>query len=186
MFLSPLRKIITALGFAAVALAALPAGRAPAQTPPDPVPAGMGADVRKISLNGQWKFAADYQNWGDQAEWFSPKLNDAVWDTVKVPHTWSHDPRFIGFVGAGWYRLKFTAPAVAPGEHVRLAFGAVFRRARVWLNGERLGSHDFGYTPFEFDVAGRIKPGEANVLVVCADNRWTRSFGPAPQQQVLA
>ncbi len=130
-----------------------------AQTSPVPASTEVATDLRRITLNGQWKFAADYQNWGDQAEWFSPKLNDGVWDTVKVPHTWSHDPRFIGFVGAGWYRLKFTAPAVAPGEHVRLAFGAVFRRARVWLNGELLGSHDFGYTPFEFDVAGRLKPG---------------------------
>ncbi|WP_414660941.1 glycoside hydrolase family 2 protein [Horticoccus sp. 23ND18S-11] len=169
----------------ALLLAVLLAGPVFAQTPP-PVPVDAATEVRRISLNGQWKFAADYQDWGDRAEWFSPKLNDGVWDTVKVPHTWSHDPRFSGFIGAGWYRLRFNAPAVAPGEHVRLAFGAVFRRARVWLNGELLGSHEFGYTPFEFDVAGRLKPGESNVIVVCADNRWTRSFGPAPQQQVLA
>ena len=167
-------------------LLVLCAGEIFAQALPGPAPAGVAADVRRISLSGQWKFTADYQDWGDRAEWFSPQLNDGVWDTVKVPHTWSHDPRFVGFVGAGWYRLKFTAPAVAPGEHVRLAFGAVFRRARVWLNGELLGVHDFGYTPFEFDVAGRLKPGESNWLVVCADNRWTRSFGPAPPQQVLA
>ena len=105
-------------------LLVLRCGDALAQTPPGPAPADVATDVRKISLNGLWKFAADYQNWGDQAEWFSPKLNDGVWDTLQVPHTWSHDPRFMGFIGAGWYRLKFTAPAVAPGEHVRLAFGA--------------------------------------------------------------
>jgi beta-glucuronidase len=155
------------------------------QTSRDPSPASA-ADLRSVSLNGTWKFAADYQGWGDKAEWFSPKLGDGVWDTVTVPHTWSHDPRFMGFIGAGWYRLRFTAPAVGPGEHVRLTFGAVFRRARVWLNGQLLGAHDFGYTPFEFDVTGRLKPGESNLLVVCADNSWTKAFGAAPQQQVVA
>jgi beta-glucuronidase len=168
-------------------LLALPASNAaPAQTAAGPSPTGGPAEVRRVSLNGQWKFAADYQNWGDKAEWFSPKLGDGVWDTVTVPHTWSHDPRFMGFIGAGWYRQKFTAPTVARGEHVRLAFGAVFRRARVWLNGELLGAHDFGYTPFEFDVTGRLKPGESNLIVVCADNSWTKAFGAAPQQQVVA
>ena len=167
-------------------LFALWSSEAPAQTSPETTSPEVATDLRRVSLNGQWKFAVDYQNWGDQAEWVSPKLNDSVWDTVKVPHTWSHDPRFIGFIGAGWYRLKFTTPAFAPGEHVRLNFGAVYRRARVWLNGELLGSHEFGYTPFEFDVTGRLKPGESNVIVVCADNRWTRSFSPAPQHQVMA
>ena len=161
-------------------------GALPAQSPAPPDTPGAAAEVRTISLNGQWKFAADYQNWGDKAEWFSPKAGDGVWDSVTVPHTWSHDPRFIGFIGAGWYRLHFTPPAVAGGGHVRLAFGAVFRRARVWLNGELLGSHDFGYTPFEFDVTTRLKPGEPNLVAVCADNSWTPAFGTAPQQQVVA
>jgi len=143
-------------------------------------------EVRRVSLNGDWKFAADYQQWGERAEWFSPKLNDSVWDRVRVPHTWSHDPRFMGFIGAGWYRQRFTPPTVAPGEHVRISFGAVYRNARVWLNGELLGAHEGGYTPFEFDVTARLKPGEPNLLVVRADNAWTTSPGDQPQHQVVA
>lgn len=148
-----------------------------AQTGATAAPTDSAADVRRLSLNGLWKFSADYQNWGDKAQWFSPKTGDGGWDTLKVPGTWSHDPRFIGFIGAGWYRQRFTPPEVKPGEHVRLAFGAVFRRARVWLNGELLGSHDFGYTPFEFDVTDRLKPGVPNLVVVCADNSWTKLSG---------
>ncbi len=148
--------------------------------------------VRRVSLNGEWKFAADYQNVGDTSAWFAPDYGDGVWDRVGVPHTWSHDPRFVGFVGAGWYRHRFTAPAAAADRHVRLTFGAVFARARVWLNGELLGRHEGGYTPFEFDVTARLKPGATNLLVVCADNRWDNTTipgargGAQPQEQVYA
>ncbi|MBL9208250.1 MAG: beta-galactosidase, partial [Opitutaceae bacterium] len=147
------------------------------------IAAAPSSDIRSVSLNGEWKFAADHQKWGDRAEWFSTTLADGVWDTVTVPHTWSHDPRFIGYTGPAWYRHTFTSPPVAKGEHVRLAFGAVFRRARVWLNGELLGSHELGYTPFEFDVTGKLKPGQSNLVVVCADNSVAKTFGVAPYYQ---
>ena len=144
-------------------------------------------ETRRISLNGKWKLAADYQKWGDKAEWFSSSYGDGTWDHVTVPHTWSHDPRFVGYIGPGWYRHRFTAPVFTSDEHVRINFGAVFAHARVWLNGELLGEHDGGYTPFEFDVTGKLKPGETNLLVVCADNSWTRpGGGNQPQQQVVA
>lgn len=148
--------------------------------------------TQRVSLNGTWKFTADYQNAGDNSAWFSPSYSDRVWDQVNVPHTWSHDPRFMGFVGAGWYRLHFIPPAVTTGQHVRLNFGAVFARARVWLNGRLLGSHEGGYTPFDFDVGPALIPGKSNLLVVCADNRWDTTTIPGargggqPPEQVYA
>ena len=114
--------------------------------------AAAPAPARVVSLNGTWRFTPDYQGAGESAQWFAPSYGDGVWDQVKVPHTWSHDPRFAGFVGAGWYRLRFRAPAVAPGEVARLDFGAVFARARVWLNGRPLGGHELAYVPFSLDA----------------------------------
>ena len=40
----------------------------------------------------------------------------------------------------------------------------------VWLNGQYLGQHEGGYTPFEFDITSVVKPGESNVLTVQVDN----------------
>lgn len=160
---------------------ALPAAPITAATP-----------TQRLSLNGTWRFTADYQNAGETAQWFAPSYNDGVWDQVTVPHTWSHDPRFIGFIGAGWYRLRFTAPAVAPGQHVRLHFGAVFAQARVWLNGQPVGAHEGGYTPFSLEVGAALRPGASNLLVVCADNRWDTTTlpgargGAQPPEQVYA
>ncbi len=55
-------------------LLVLCAGEIFAQTLPGSAPAGVAADVRRISLSGEWKFTADYQDCGDRAEWFSPQL----------------------------------------------------------------------------------------------------------------
>lgn len=52
----------------------------------------------------------------------------------------------------------------------RLRFEAVYYKTRVWLNGAYLGEHRGGYTPFEFDVTGVLRPGEENTLAVEADN----------------
>jgi hypothetical protein len=43
----------------------------------------------------------------------------------------------------------------------------------VWLNGQRLGRHIGGYTPFEFDVTKYLVDGE-NTLVVAADNTFSQ------------
>ncbi len=52
----------------------------------------------------------------------------------------------------------------------RLRFGAVNYLANVYLNGEKVGSHEGGYTEFVFEVTGKLKPG-VNHLAVQVDNR---------------
>jgi beta-glucuronidase len=56
-----------------------------------------------------------------------------------------------------------------PGKKYFLYFGAVNYEAHVYLNGKKLGSHKGGFTPFQFDVTGKLKAGE-NFVVVKADN----------------
>jgi beta-glucuronidase len=154
--------------------------------------ASRAEEPRRISLAGAWKFAADYQDWGERYRWQDPSYGDGVWDLVTVPHTWSMDPRFPSYVGAGWYRLRFATPSDIAGRHVRLAFEAVFARAKVWLNGTLVGEHEGGYTPFEFDVGGLLRRDGPNLLVVRADNRWNQNTipgaqpGPDPQDQLKA
>ena len=152
----------------------------------------QAADPQRISLNGDSKFAADYQDWGERYRWFDPGDGDGDWDHGKDPHVWSLDPRFPDYVGAGWYRMRFTAPAAARDQHVRLAFEAVSARARVWLNGKLVGEHAGPYTPFEFDVGPYLQFDKPNLLVVRADNSWNEHTypganpGPNPQDQVKA
>jgi beta-glucuronidase len=88
---------------------------------------------------------------------------------VSVPHCWPADPKYADFVGDAVYERDFLAPAASSATIVRLHFGAVYYKASVWLNGERLGEHEGGYTPFEFDITHRLRAGQ-NHLLVDVDN----------------
>jgi len=124
-----------------------------------------------LPLSGAWRFAIDPDAVGEPHGWAAPGFDDSVWRAVSVPHTWNVMPEYVNYDGFGWYRRKFLLPEAAQPAHLRLRFEAVYYLARVWLNGEYLGAHEGGYTPFEFDVSGVARPCEENVVVVQADNR---------------
>src|SRR6266508_6434794 len=122
-----------------------------------------------IPLSGEWCFSIDKDQVGEQQGWANPNFDDSSWMTVSVPHTWNVMPEYSEYEGLAWYRRTFTAPPESRDSHLRLRFEAVFYLARVWLNGQYLGQHEGGYTPFEFDVTSTIKP-EENVISIQIDN----------------
>ena len=123
-----------------------------------------------ISLSGEWRFAADPDGVGKVEGWVESSFDDSSWVVVNVPHTWNVMADYADYEGVAWYRRAFALPAEAEDAHLRLRLDAVFYLARVWLNGEYLGEHEGGYTPFEFDVSGIAEPGAENVIAVQADN----------------
>jgi len=123
-----------------------------------------------IPLNGEWCFSIDMDRTGEKLGWADPAFGDSAWMSVNVPHTWNVMPEYLKYEGIAWYRRTFTVPSEAKDAHLRLHFEAVFYLARVWLNGQYLGEHEGGYTPFEFDVSAIARPGEENLLAVQVDN----------------
>lgn len=119
---------------------------------------------------------------------------NAAWQAVSLPHDWSiefpTDPAAAtggggGYfpAGTGWYRTTFAAPGDWRDREVALYFEGVYRNAEVWLNGNRLGSHAYGYTPFRFAVTRHLRFDAANELLVKAANepqpnsRWYSGSG---------
>jgi beta-glucuronidase len=89
---------------------------------------------------------------------------------LRVPGDWNTQRRELFYYeGSLWYRTKFTPAAPGSGERTFLHFGAANYRADVYLNAAKLGTHIGGFTPFAFEVTGRLLPGE-NSLVVRVDN----------------
>ena len=68
----------------------------------------------------------------------------------------------------GWYRKRVSIPENWGDRRVILKFGAVDWEATVWVNGERVGTHENGYLPFEFDITDALTPGEPALIVVRA------------------
>jgi len=57
-----------------------------------------------------------------------------------------------------WYRRTFTVSKKS-GEKTLLHFGAVDYQCQVWVNGKAVGSHEGGYTAFNFDITAAVKEG---------------------------
>jgi len=91
----------------------------------------------------------------------SPQMN--------VPGDWnSQSEKLELYEGTIWLRKKFDSKP-EKGKKYFVYFGAVNYEAHVYLNGKKLGVHKGGFTPFQFDVTGKLKTGE-NSLVVKVDN----------------
>jgi beta-glucuronidase len=173
-------SIAATIAVAVVALAQLmagaPRGARPQGASPQATSPVAGERVR-VSLDGAWRFAVDPTRTGEPDRWFAPELDESRWDVVDVPHCWPVDPRFQ-YTGTAWYRRTFDAPADLQGRHARLEFDAVFARARVWVNGQLVGSHEGGYTPFTFDVTPHLIAGRPNSVAVSVDNSWSLTTLP--------
>jgi beta-glucuronidase len=128
-------------------------------------------------LGGTWKQRVDPDDVGVEQEWYGDGAQDDTWRDVQVPSTFNSARSDLrDYDGAVWYALRFRARPRPSDEHfARLAFQGVALRSSVWLNGERVGGREGGYTPFYLDVTEWLRGDAENTLVVRVDNRptWT-------------
>ena len=98
--------------------------------------------------------------------------------TLLIPGDWnSQDPKLLYYEGTIWLKTSFDLDKSRPENRVFIHFGAVNYIAEVYLNGEKLGVHTGGFTPFNFEVTDVVKPRE-NFLIVKVDNTRSREGVP--------
>ena len=120
-----------------------------------------------IDLSGFWDFAFDKDDQGVQAGWSVGFEGQSI----AVPASWNDQfAEGRDFLGPAWYQTHFNLPWGWEDKKVSVRFGSVNYLAEVWLNGVRLGDHEGGHLPFEFDVGAHLKP-EENLLVVRVDGQ---------------
>ncbi len=91
--------------------------------------------------------------------------------SLMVPADWnSQDDKLFYYEGTVWYRRLFDFTPHAPDARQFLHFGAANYEADVYLNGKKLGRHVGGFTPFQFEVTGKLLPS-GNSLVVRVNNQ---------------
>ena len=153
----------------------------------------------KVSLNGLWDIIIDplengYYNHRLQpmdngyfmnAKMQSPSdLIEYNFDTsyqIMVPGDWNTQmEKLYYYEGTVWYKKDFNYTAKT-NELAFLYFEAVNYEAIVYLNGERIGTHTGGYTPFQFEVTDKLKEGN-NFVVVKVDNKRKRENVPTVNQ----
>ncbi|WP_235921119.1 glycoside hydrolase family 2 protein [Foetidibacter luteolus] len=132
-----------------------------------------------ISLNGDWNVIIDpagvgewQQVWREQKPQKKTDFFEYSFDNgpvLKVPADFNTQMSELTFFeGTVWYRKKFHY-TLQPAKRLFLHFGAVNYLADVYLNGEKLGHHEGGFTPFQFEITNMVRSG-FNSIVVKANN----------------
>lgn len=144
---------------------------------------------RKTRIDSSWKFFL-----GDELAASKSDYNDSKWRIVNLPHDWSIEHSISEKVPAGndggyrvagiaWYRKELMVPASLKGEKVYLYFEGVYMNSSIYVNGQLIGGHPYGYTSFFCDATSAIIPGKKNVVAVRVDNsqqkncRWYSGSG---------
>ncbi|HEX5663734.1 MAG TPA: glycoside hydrolase family 2 TIM barrel-domain containing protein, partial [Xanthomonadaceae bacterium] len=149
------------------------------------------AEVR--SLSQDWRFHAGEAKGAEKAA-----FDDQAWQRVVVPHDFSimdgpdgsppFDKKAVagqdsGYLpgGIGWYRRHLTLTPDEASCIVRLNFEAAYMDADIWVNGEHLKKHRFGYSAFTVDLTGKVRTGDNTIVVrvnhVDPSSRWYAGSG---------
>jgi beta-glucuronidase len=147
------------------------------------------------SLDGQWRAIIDPYETGYYDYRYQPSANGFFKDArpktktdlieydfdsselLRVPGDWNtQDERLLLYEGTVWYKKAFDYQR-KPNTRLFVYFGAANYTADVYLNGQRLGRHEGGFTPFNFEITNLVQD-QNNSLVVKVDNKRRRDAVP--------
>jgi beta-glucuronidase len=153
-------------------------------------------DGRKtVSLDGEWKTIIDPYESGYYDYRYQPSNSGYFKDakpkdksdlieydfdsseSLKVPGDWNTQRESLLFYeGTIWYKKSFDYQR-KPNTRVFVYFGAANYLADVYLNGQKLGRHEGGFTPFNFEITNLVREVN-NSLIVKVDNKRRRDAVP--------
>lgn len=125
----------------------------------------------------------------ERADWInlSGMWDYAITQTAQIPSRWdgqiqvpfspeapaSGVSRQVGPEDFLWYHRVLDIPWT--GDRVLLHFGAVDQQTVVWCNGQEVGSHVGGYTPFTVDLTEALDSARQGDLLVCVRDKTAQS-----------
>jgi len=90
--------------------------------------------------------------------------------TLEVPGDWNtQKENLFYYEGTVWYKKSFDYK-LKENKRLFVYFGAINYKADVYLNGTKLGTHEGGFTSFDFEITSVVNPKD-NYLVVKVDNK---------------
>ena len=115
-----------------------------------------------LNLNGSWDFTFDST--------FTIPSKFAY--KIQVPFPWGSKLSGVkDEADVAWYHRTFQVPATWGAKRVFLNIGASDWHTSVYVNGQFVGEHKGGYTPFDFDVTTFMKPGQAQRVDIRVDDK---------------
>jgi beta-galactosidase len=129
--------------------------------------AGIAAPV--LSLNGTWSFHAAPPKGFEKLT----AQSAAGWSPIEVPGDWTMQGRTVKPWTAAGYLKTVVLPADWKGARIVLRSDGAQSLATFWVNGKLAGTHEGGFTAFEFDVTDLCRPGAPNTIAAAVQNEST-------------
>lgn len=189
-----MKKITTVLVLATLAASASAATKAPAWAPAgDRIktawaekidPSNVWAEYPRpqmvrtewMNLNGLWNYAIT------PAEASEFTAEGQILVPFAVESSLSGVGRTLADNEALWYERTFTVPSQWKGKDVLLHFEAVDWQAEVWVNGQKAGMHQGGYTEFSFDITPFLKKSGKQTIRVKVLDATDHAYQPRGKQ----
>jgi len=131
-----------------------------------------------VSLNGAWRAIVDpfengksgfFRNEKPRSKSDRVEYSFGASPALNVPGDWNTQREQLMFYeGPVWYRREFSYHKRA-NIRVFVYFGAANYQTAVYLNGEKLGEHEGGFTAFNFEATSLLRDGE-NFLIAEVNN----------------
>jgi beta-glucuronidase len=135
------------------------------------------------SLEGIWKYHVQMTGGNLQMNPIQKDKNDHIEydyegaDDLGIPGVWNSQKEFLKYYeGEIWMKRDFDYN-LPKGKRLFVYFGAVNYKSRVYINGQKIGEHKGGYTPFNFEITDKLQEQD-DFIVVMADNRRYRDEVP--------
>lgn len=132
-------------------------------------------------LNGKWNAIIDHFGRGEAMKFYQNRKPQGKTEFVEysfsgglrldVPGDFnSQIPELKYYEGNVWYQRYFAAKKTKDHRQF-LYFAGVSYETTVWLNGSKLGKHEGGFTPFQFEVSNLLVEGDNDLIVLVNNNR---------------
>lgn len=137
------------------------------------------------NFNPGWRYHK-----GDAENGESPRLDDASWRVVSLPHTVELMPAEASgnrnYQGPAWYRKHFVVDSSLENRDLSLYFEAVMGKSVVYVNGKKVKEHTGGYLPFTVSLTDAgVQPGDTCLVALFADNSDDKGYPPGKPQYTL-
>jgi beta-galactosidase len=155
-------------------------------------PGGKWASIREVHLMGADGHEIRNKPLPPGAGPEALAFDDSSWRQLDVPHDWAIEGPFradldgntakLPWRGIGWYRNHFALPAADAGKRIFVDFDGAMANAKIYCNGQFVGTWPYGYSSFRVDITPFIKAGQDNLLAVRLDtenwgSRWYPGAG---------
>lgn len=147
-----------------------------------------------MDMDSQWKFSKVGCSDEELSAVILPEYDDSRYEMVSLPHTWNVEDGADGwqttdadgnsyYRGNGLYRKELSLEREIWGQkNIYLSFEGANTVTTVYINGEKVGSHEGGYGGFRFNITDYLLWEQTNVIAVLVNNSRTTYIAPLDEE----